>query len=126
MRHALPHLAALLAAALACTHASPSPAAPPPTPPAPVAPADDCDRACQRYVTCYPAMLAQHDATCRQDCHAELTAVGARNYAECLGALPCEAIVASLSMNEGPAGKCYPRDPASRNPPRAVAAPRRP
>ena len=102
----------LLAATLACAHAT----SPAPTVPAPPAPANDCDRACQRYVTCYPALPARHDAACRQDCHAEMTALGARRYADCLEALPCDAIAASLTMNEGPAGRCYPRDDASRNP----------
>ena len=62
-----------------------------------------CEEACSRLATC-----TREDASCRTDCESHL-ASGGRSalYADCLRDLSCEDIQRSMSMNEGPAGRCY-------------------
>ena len=86
-----------------------------PPPAAPVATVDQCRRACDYQASCLPAGYRDHDpSACVKDCRANLesrnpTDPSARPtiWADCLTALPCSAIVKSMTMDMGPAGYCY-------------------
>src|SRR5687768_6748157 len=67
-----------------------------------------CLRACARWTECAGAKHGGPD--CTKDCDENLRVQnpkGPATYADCLEALACEDLVASLAMDSGPAGHCY-------------------
>jgi hypothetical protein len=71
----------------------------------------ECKIACARYGECAPDVPNAKSA-CESDCVTFLFAHdpdAPKRYGSCLEKLDCRAIKMSLMMNEGPAGRCYPR-----------------
>ncbi|MBK8258896.1 MAG: hypothetical protein IPK82_40335 [Polyangiaceae bacterium] len=62
-----------------------------------------CEPACVHIEGCVGAP----QSWCRADCTGEMVSRGVSvRYMECVKALPCGDIKASLGMNEGPLGRC--------------------
>jgi hypothetical protein len=68
--------------------------------------ADGCTRACSHLATCAPGSNPGVP-TCVSACQHDFDDAHATRFGDCIEALACTQIVASLTMNYGPVGACY-------------------